>query len=143
MMQGKCMSSMNVHKRRMDGKHSSALSYSIDGQPTCHLSSGRVEKGTFRSSQGVFNILLIQTFHPLKDNKVKHNNIIVGVNLGHWMRYISPLYLIFLVQSNLANMTPSILQDIFARPNFLVQNSLFYTTETLHNATFRISILSC
>ena len=31
---------------------------------------------------------------------------------------------------------------IFARPNFLVQNSLFYTTITLDNATLRISVFS-
>jgi hypothetical protein len=49
------------------------------------------------------------------------------------------------VQSNLVNTTlfyttPSILQHVFARPNFLVQNSLFYTTTTLDNVTFRISV---
>ena len=38
--------------------------------------------------------------------------------------------------------TPSILRHIFARPNFLVQNPLSYTTTTLDNATFRISVLS-
>ena len=45
------------------------------------------------------------------------------------------------VQSNLVYTTPSILRHIFARPNFLVQNS-FYTTTTLDNASFTISILS-
>jgi hypothetical protein len=34
----------------------------------------------------------------------------------------------------------SILRHVFARPNFLVQNSLFYTTTTLDNTTFRISV---
>jgi hypothetical protein len=52
-----------------------------------------------------------------------------------------------LIQSNLASTTlvyttPSILRHIFARPNFLVQNSLFYTTMTLDNTTFRACILS-
>ena len=47
-----------------------------------------------------------------------------------------------LIHSNLVNMTlvymtPSILRHIFARTNFLVQNSLFYMTTTLDNATFR------
>ena len=39
-------------------------------------------------------------------------------------------------------MTPSILRHIFARPNFLVQNSLFHMTTALNNVTFRISVLS-
>ena len=51
------------------------------------------------------------------------------------------------LQSNLVNttlvyMTPSILRHVFARPNFLVRNSLFYTTTTLDNAAVRISVLS-
>jgi hypothetical protein len=46
------------------------------------------------------------------------------------------------LQSNLVNTTlvyttPSILWHIFVQPIFLVQNSIFYTTSTLHNATFR------
>ena len=49
--------------------------------------------------------------------------------------------------SNFLNMTliyttPSMLRHIFARPNFLVQNPLFYTTATLDNVTFRISVSS-
>ena len=53
------------------------------------------------------------------------------------------------VQPNLVNttrvcMTRSILRHIFARPNILVQNPLFYMTMTLDNMTFiRISISSC
>jgi hypothetical protein len=54
---------------------------------------------------------------------------------------------IYRIQSNLISTTivyttPSILQHIFARLNFLVQNSLFYTTTTLDNTTFRACILS-
>ena len=49
------------------------------------------------------------------------------------------------VQSNLVNttlvyMAPLILRHCFARPNFLVQNSLFYVATTLDNVTFRISV---
>ena len=47
-----------------------------------------------------------------------------------------------LVNMTLVYTTPSILRHIFARPNFEVHNSLFYTTTTLDNATFRISVLS-
>ena len=51
------------------------------------------------------------------------------------------------IQSNLVNKTlvyttPSILRHIFARPSFLVQSSLCYTTTTHDNATFRIYVLS-
>jgi hypothetical protein len=47
-----------------------------------------------------------------------------------------PLYSTIVLQSNLVSttlvyMTPSILRHIFARPNYLVQNSLFNTTMTL------------
>ena len=38
--------------------------------------------------------------------------------------------------------TPTILRHIFARPNFLIQNTLFHTTMTLDNATIRTSGLS-
>ena len=47
-----------------------------------------------------------------------------------------------LVSTTLVYMTPSILRHIFVRPNFLVQNSLFYMTTTLDNMTFRACILS-
>ena len=42
-----------------------------------------------------------------------------------------------LVTTTLIYTTPSILRHIFARPNFLVQNFLFYTAMTLDNVTFR------
>ena len=41
------------------------------------------------------------------------------------------------VNTTLVHMTPSILWYIFARPNFLIENSMFYMTMTLDNATFR------
>ena len=50
------------------------------------------------------------------------------------------------IQSNLVNTTlvytTLLVLRLFARPNFLVQNSLFYTTPTLDNATFKIPVLS-
>ena len=47
-----------------------------------------------------------------------------------------------LINSTLVYTTPLILRNIFARPNFFIQNSLFLTTTTLDNATFKISVLS-
>ena len=49
---------------------------------------------------------------------------------------------VLIIQSNLVSTTPSILRHIFAKPNFVIQNSLYYTTMTLDNATIRISVLS-
>ena len=42
-----------------------------------------------------------------------------------------------LVNTTLVYTTPLILRHNFARPNLLVQNSIFYTTTTLDNATVR------
>jgi hypothetical protein len=45
-----------------------------------------------------------------------------------------------LITTTLIYTTPLILRHIFARPNFLVQNSLFYMTTILYNTTFRACI---
>ena len=42
-----------------------------------------------------------------------------------------------LVNMTLVYTTPSILRHIFARPNFSVQNSFFYTTTTLDDETLK------
>ena len=69
-------------------------------------------------------------------------HLIVGSKLEIFITLLKNRWLVWLVHSNPVNMTSSILQHIFARPNFLVQYSLFYTTTTLDNATFRIFALS-
>ena len=64
---------------------------------------------------------------------------------GEGLKLVDFCYI--LLQSNFLNTTlvykaPAILRHVFACLNFLVQDSLFYTSTTLDNTTFRISVLS-
>ena len=70
---------------------------------------------------------ICEIIHKKHHQESYHDNIIIQSNL---------------VNTTLIYTTPSILQHIFARQDFLVQNSLFYTTTTLDNVTLRISVLS-